>query len=92
MTPFRPGDKTVKIDGKICRMRLSVSALAQIADVFGAETPKALADRLRRATLADWNAIFLCVAIPPFSTPLSRSEMERVLPILSDLIADGLRA
>lgn len=92
MTPYRSGDKTVEINGKNCRLRLSVSALAQIAFLLNAETPKALADRLRRATLADWNAIFRCVAIPPFSAPLSRTEMERALPILSELIAEGLRA
>lgn len=91
MTPFRPGDKVVEINGKICRLRLSVSALAQIADLFDAASPKILAERLRRATLADWNSIFLCVAIPPFSTPLSRTEMERALPILSELITEGLR-
>ncbi len=92
MSGFRAGDKTVEIDGKTYRLRLSVSALAQIADAFEADTPKVLADRLRRATLADWNLILRCVAVPPFATPLSRIEMETVLPSLSALLTEGLRA
>lgn len=92
MSGFRKGDKIVEAGGRQYRLRLSVSALAQIANTFDAESPRALADRLRRATLADWNLILRCVAVPPFATPLSRTEMEAALPTLSALLTEGLRA
>jgi len=91
-TGFRVGDKIVEINGLPRRLRLTVSGLAEMADVFDADSPKALAKRLRMATLSDWNAVLGCVARPPMRTHLSREEMVPLLPILGALISDGLRA
>ena len=91
MSEFRPGDKSVEIKGEIYRLRLTVSALAKLADVFQAEDPKALAARLRKATLADWNMILRTVATPQPSV-LQRAEMLAVIPELSALMTEGLRA
>jgi hypothetical protein len=92
MSAFRAGDKIVEIAGVERRLRLSVSALAEMADAFDAESPKVLADCLRTATLRDWNIVLGCVARPPMPRHLVREEMLAVLPILSELIAEGLRA
>ena len=92
MSGFRVGDKIVEINGLPRRLRLSVSGLAEMADVFDADSPKALAKRLRTATLSDWNAVLGCVARPPLRSPLSRAEIVPLLPILGTLISEGLRA
>lgn len=91
-TDFRVGDKIVEIAGLQRRLRLSVSALAEMADAFEADSPKALAACLRSATLKDWNRVLGCVARPPMTGDLGREEMLTVLPILSELITEGLRA
>ena len=92
MSAFRPGDRTVEIAGVCHRLRLSVSALAEMATAFEAESPKALAARLRTATVADWNTVLRIVATPRPTTALERDELLAVMPDLSALISDGLRA
>ena len=92
MSGFRPGDRTVDIAGVSHRLRLTVSALAEMASVFEAESPKALAARLRRATVSDWNEVLRIVAMPSPSRALQREELLSVLPEVSVLISDGLRA
>jgi len=92
MSGFRAGDKIVEIRGREHRLRMSVSALAELAAVFEADSPKALATRLRRATLTDWNRILRAMAMPGLGQNLGRSEIEPLLPILSNLIREGLRA
>lgn len=91
MSDFRIGDRIIEIAGTRHRLRLSVSALAEIASVFEAESPKALAARLRKATVSDWNRVLRIVATPRPMT-LERDEMLAVMPELSALISDGLRA
>jgi len=86
------GDKIVKIDSRMRRLRLTVSSLAEMASVFDAKCPKDLADHLRNATAEDWNAVLRCVTVPPLQDDLRREELVRVLPILSVLITEGLRA
>ncbi|MEP3654648.1 MAG: hypothetical protein ABJO36_07110 [Litorimonas sp.] len=90
MREFRPGDRTIEILGQLHRLRFTVSNLAEIAFVFQAEDPKALAARLRKANLADWNLILQIVATPR-PPVLGPDEMEAALPVLSALIAEGLR-
>ena len=92
MSGFRPGDRTVEIAGVCHRLRLTVSALAEMANVFEAESPKALAARLRRATVSDWNEVLRIVVMPPPAKALERNELLPLLPELSALISDGLRA
>ena len=92
MSAFRAGDKIAEINGLPHRLRLTVSGLAEMADVFDADSPKTLAKRLRTATLSDWNAVLGCVARPSLRAPLSRAEMVPLLPILGALISEGLRA
>ena len=41
MSGYRIGDRDVEIAGQSYRLRLTVSALAEIASVFEAESPKA---------------------------------------------------
>ena len=89
---FRMGDKIIEIAGLQRRLRLSVSALAEMADAFDADSPKALAACLRTATLQDWNLVLACVARPPMTRDLGRADMLSLLPVLSELIAEGLRA
>lgn len=91
MTDFRLGDRTVFIQGEPYRLRLSVSAFAAMASVFDAQGPKDLAERLRRANVADWNRILQLIAtpIPPV---LNRNEMVKILPEISAVIREALRA
>ena len=91
MSGFRPGDRTVLIKGELCRLRMTVSALANMANVFQADSPKALAARLRKATLADWNMILQIVSTPRPAV-LQREDMMKVMPELGWLMTDGLRA
>ena len=91
MSDFRIGDRAIEIAGRQHRLRLSVSALAEMAAAFEAESPKALAARLRKATAEDWNNVLRIVATPSPMT-LERDEMLAVMPELSGLISDGLRA
>jgi len=92
MSEFRVGDRIAEITGQPYHLRLSVSALAEMAFRLEAESPKALAARLRSATLADWNIVLDCVTRPVLTRDLGREEMLSVLPILSAVITDGLRA
>ena len=89
---YRVGDKIVQINGRMRRLRLTVSSLAEMASVFDAKSPKDLADHLRNATAKDWTAVLHCVTVPPLQDDLRREELVRVLPILSVLITEGLRA
>ena len=82
----------VVIAGVSYRLRLSVSALAEMALVFEADSPKALAAGLRKATLTDWNDIFRAVATPPPVSTFGRDDIIGILPALSALMRDGLRA
>ena len=91
MSDFRIGDRRVEIAGRQHRLRLSVSGLAEMAAVFEADNPKALAARLRKATVEDWNRVLRIVATPR-PMMLGRDEMLAVMPDLSALISDGLRA
>ena len=91
MSGYRLGDRHVEIAGQSHRLRLTVSALAEMASVFDAQSPKALADGLRHASLADWNRVLRCIAVP---TPLGlgREALVQIMPDLSALIAEGLCA
>ena len=92
MSRYRLGDRVVEVGGQSYRLRLSVAALAQMASVFEAESPKALADSLRQANLAEWNKVFRCVATPVPVSDFGREDVVKILPELSALIADGLGA
>ena len=91
MSGYRIGDRDVEIAGQSYRLRLTVSALAEIASVFEADSPKALAGVLRTASLADWNRVLRCVATPK-PAPLDRDNMVQIMPDISALITEGLRA
>ena len=91
MTDYRPGDRTVFIEGEPFRLRLTVSAFAEMASVFDALGPKDFAARLRCANVADWNRILQLIATP-LPPDLSRDEMVKILPEMSTVIRDGLRA
>jgi hypothetical protein len=86
------GDRQVVVTGQVYRLRLTVSALAQMASVLEADSPKALAARLRKAGLAEWNVVFRCVATPASKTAFGREKMVEILPSLSALMSEGLRA
>ena len=92
MNSYRLGDREVEVAGRTYRLRLTVAALAQLASVFEAESPKALAASLRKADLTDWNRVFRCVATPTPISDFGREELVQILPELSALIADGLGA
>ena len=89
MSSYRMGDRRVEVAGQSYRLRLTVSALAEIAFVFEAQSPKALAGVLRTASLADWNRVLRCVATPKPAS-LTREDMMQILPDISALIAEGL--
>ena len=91
MSGYRLGDRSVEIAGRSYRLRLTVSALAEIAFVFDAESPKALAGVLRTAGLADWNRVLRCVASPK-PADLGREELVQIMPDISALITEGLLA
>lgn len=86
------GDREVEVAGQSYRLRLSVAALAQMASVFEAESPKALASCLRKADVFDWNKVFRCVATPILASDVTREELVKILPEISALIAEGLGA
>ena len=92
MSRYRLGDRVVEVAGQSYCLRLSVAALAQMASVFEAESPKALADCLRKADVTDWNRVFRCVSTPTPISDFGREELMQILPELSALIADGLGA
>ena len=90
MSGYRRGDQLVEIAGQPTRLRLSVAALAEIADVLATESPAALATRLRCASVADWNQILRAVATPRPNAPLAKDELMTLMPILGSVIAKGL--
>ena len=92
MSSYRLGDREVEVAGQTYRLRLTVVALAQLASVFEAESPKALADCLRKADVVDWNKVFRCVATPILASDVTREELVKILPEISALIAEGLGA
>ena len=73
---YRPGDRTIP-EG---RLRLSVGALAEIADVFGADDPSELAASLRSLDVSGAWRLLTCLAV-------SDATRERV----RDLSGDGVR-
>ena len=92
MSAYRLGDRVVEVAWQSYRLRLSIAALAQMASVFEAESPKALADCLRKADVFDWNKVFRCVATPILASDVTREELVKILPEISALIAEGLGA
>ena len=92
MSAYRLGDRVVEVAGQSYRLRLSIAALAQMASVFEAESPKALASCLRQANLTDWNKVFRCVATPTPTSDFGHENLVQILPELSALITDGLGA
>ena len=90
MIGFRIGDRDVIIDGVETRLRLTVSALAEIAVGLEAQSPKALANRLRKMSVADWNVVVKALAKPVPKTDLSKTKLTEIMPALSAVIADGL--
>ncbi len=90
MSSYRLGDKIVSVLGEAMRLRLTNAALAEIANVLETETPKALAVRLRKATVSDWNVVLKALANPRPTRSLSTSELRPLMPTLSAVIADGL--
>ena len=90
MSEFRPGDRYVVIDGMRRRLRLSISALAEIAHVLQAETPSELAGNLRRAGPPEWNLILNAMATPRPEIDLSEERLAQIVPILSAVISESL--
>ena len=90
MSGYRLGDRHVEIAGVSTRLRLSVSALAEMANELGAESPADLAARLRRATTADWSIILRAMATPRPKEDLIKSEFSEIVPILGAVMSEGL--
>lgn len=90
MSGFRPGDKTVLIAGHSTRLRLTVGALAEIADSLDADSPIALAARLRKANLAEWNLVLRAMATPRPVADLAPEKLLSLMPILSGVMTAGL--
>ena len=90
MSDFRLGDRHVAVTGVSTRLRLTVSALAEMASGLEAASPSDLAARLRRATIADWNIILRAMASPRPREDLSDAEFSELLPIISVVISTGL--
>ena len=92
MSEFRPGDRYVVIDGMRRRLRLNISALAEIVDVLQAQTPSELARNLRQAGPPEWNQILKAMSTPRPETQLSEERLAEVLPILTAVISEGFNA
>ena len=90
MSGFRPGDRYVEINGVQTRLRLSLSALAEMASELNASSPEGLALRIRSASLSDWNRILRAVATPRPEISLAENDLEGLLPILTSVISEGL--
>ncbi len=94
MSGFRPGDRIVMIDGVETRLRLTLSALAEIAALTNTGTPAALAHRLRQAGRETgsgvWQPILKAIATPRPAGDISPSDMGRILPDLTAVIVEGL--
>jgi len=90
VSSFRPGDRTVEIAGVATRLRLTVAALAEMADALEVDSPGAMATRLRTATPEDWNILLGCLASPKPETQLSAAQLAVILSEISAVIAEGL--
>lgn len=90
MIDFRPGDRRVRIADQTHHLRFSVSSLAEMAYHLDADSPKALADRLRSADMADWHLVLNAVLTPYLDVPLAPEDWAKILPELSALIREGL--
>lgn len=92
MSGYRIGDRRIVAAGEPVRLRLSVSALAEIAVHFAAEDAQDLAVKLRGAGAKDWNAVYAALATPRPLTALTDSELAQILPEISLVIAEGLKS
>ena len=90
MSDFRLGDRTVIIAGQSTRLRLSVSALAEMADGLAVGSPTQMAEKLRQASLSDWNVMVSAMAHPCPVEALSRDQLSSLLPVLSLMVAESL--
>jgi len=90
MSTFRLGDRFVLLRGQHTRLRLSISALAEIASGLGAQTPSALGAKLRSANLAQWNLVLRALSDPKPQAALTQAEMADLLPSISDVMTHGL--
>lgn len=94
MSGFRPGDRTVVIDGQVTRLRLSVSALAEIADITKTDSPTALANRLRQAgrggDMGVWQGLVRALATPRPAAEIPEETLAKILPDIAAVIAEGL--
>lgn len=91
MSGYRIGDRRIVVAGEPVKLRLSVSALAEIAVHFAAEDARDLAVKLRGSGAKDWNAVYAALAIPCPQTALTESELAQILPEISLVIAEGLK-
>ena len=90
MSEFRIGDRRVVIAGVSTRLRLSLSALAEIASGLEAGSPAELAARLRRADDDDWTLILQAMATLRPTQDLSKTELLALVPTLSAVMSEGL--
>ena len=94
MSSYRPGDRSVTINGVPTRLRLTVAALAEIAEMTHSSTPAALANRLRQAGRETgsgvWQGILRALATPRPEGEISEAEMARLLPDIAAVITEGL--
>ena len=90
MSEFRIGDRRVVIAGVPTHLRLSLSALAEMASGLEAGSPAELAARLRRAAAADWTLILQAMATPRPTEDLSKTELLALVPTLSAVMSEGL--
>ena len=89
MSEYRAGDRIINIGGVRTRLRFSLSALAEMAELMRAESPSDLARGLRRAGVAEWNLILKTLATPRPNKPLRQDSFAEILPTLSAVIAEG---
>jgi len=94
MMGYRIGDKTVLIKGVPTRLRLSVSALAEITQLTQSDSPAALAQQLRRAgkeaDIELWGLILNALATPRPKGTIEASELTKILPDIAAVISEGL--
>lgn len=90
MSEFRIGDREVEVNGQSVRLRLTVSGLAEIAARFVAADAGDLAGKLRKAGQGDWNRVYAALATPRPMGALTESELAKIMPDISAVIADGL--
>lgn len=90
MSEFRPGDKTVLIAEHSTRLRLTIGALAEIADSLEADSPIALAAHLRKANLAEWNYVLRAMATPRPVADVPPEKLLSLMPIISGVMTAAL--